>query len=308
MTFSIVARDPQTGDLGVAVQSHFFGVGSLVIWAEAGVGVIATQSIVEPSYGLQGLRLLAERVPPDVALRTLLATDPRSDRRQVAFLDARGESAVHTGTACIGFAGSAKSPNAQAQANLVTRPDVWLSMTEAFETSEGPMAARLLEALRVAESFGGDIRGQQTAAIKVVRGVSTGDLTADLITDLRVDDAEYPLDELGRLVTRSTAMSGLIRLLSTEGLLTGEYTASEAEMVHALAELDRAQELSNPSNHEATVWRGLLLARAGRRGEARRAFVTANQTNPNVRQLVINLAAANMWSRPLGELEEVLPD
>ena len=308
MTYSIVARDPETGELGVAVQSHFFGVGSLVPWVQAGVGVIATQSIVEPSYGSEGLRMLAAGIAPHEALAALVAADPGAARRQVAFLDARGEAAVHTGEDCIGQAGSAASANARSQANLVAGPRVWTSMVETFEASEGSMAERLLASLRAAESHGGDLRGRQAAAIKVVRGTATGDLTVDLVTDLRVDDADDPLADLSRLVVRSTALGGLIRLLSAPGLLSGEFTATPAEVADALAELERAQQLSGPGNTEATVWRGLLLARAGRGDEARAAFAHARTTNPRVRQLVIELAAARMWPRTRDELDALLPD
>jgi uncharacterized Ntn-hydrolase superfamily protein len=308
MTYSIVARDPETGDLGVAVQSHFFGVGSLVPWARAGVGVIATQSIVHARYGSEGLRMLADGVSPQRALDALLADDPGAALRQVAMLDADGDAAVHTGASCIGHAGSASSPNARAQANLVAGPLVWQSMVEAFEAARGSMAERLLAALDAAESHGGDLRGRQAAAILVVRGTATGDLGTDLVTDLRVDDDDDPLGRLGALVSRSTALSGLIRLLLTPGLLSGEFAAAPDAVEQSLAELRRAQTVLGPGNTEPTVWQGILLARAGRPEEAARAFATARAANPRVRDLVIELARADMWTRSPEELDALLPD
>lgn len=306
MTYSIVARDAGTGELGVAVQSHYFAAGAVVPWASPGVGVVATQSVADPAYGPRVLALLDGGVPPRDALTRVRAADPGAAQRQVAVLDASGAGAGFTGPACIGHAGHAVSPNARAQANLVAAPEVWASMTEAFETSAGPLAQRLLLALHAAESHGGDLRGRQSAAIKVVRGVASGDLLTDVVTDIRVDDAEDPLHELGQLLDRSTALSGLIPMLAADGLLTGAFTASPEAVDDALDELAMAQERSRPGNREATVWRAMLLARSGRAEQARAAFASARETNPRVDELVRRLAAAGMWDRPGAELDELL--
>ncbi|WP_033294105.1 DUF1028 domain-containing protein [Amycolatopsis jejuensis] len=306
MTYSIVARDPATGEIGVAVQSHYFGVGSLVPWARAGVGVVATQSVVEPRYGWQGLRLLESGRRPAEALAELRSADSRAPQRQVAIMDATGRAAGFTGSACIGHAGESVSPNARAQANLVSSPRIWTAMTEAFEASTGTLGERLLHALVAAEDHGGDLRGRQAAAITVVRGAATGDFTADLVTDIRVDDSADPLGALAALLKRSTALDCLIRMLSAEGLLSGPFTASAAELDDALTRLDRAQELCGGDNREPAVWRGLLLARAGHAEQARAAFALARAANPKTDELVRQLARAGMWPHPADELDALL--
>lgn len=308
MTYSIVARDEETGQLGVAVQSHFFGVGSLVPWARAGVGVVATQSVLDPRYGERGLQLMGEGMAGHAALASMLAGDVRAHVRQVAVLGADGSHAGHTGANCVGHAGHATSRSARAQANMVVGPAVWHSMIEAFESATGAFPDRLLDSLRAAEASGGDLRGRQAGAVLIVGGEATGDLTEDLVLDLRVDDHDDPVGELARLYAASRSLSGLLGLLETEGLLVGELTADESLVASALAELATAQEVAGSANHEPTVWRGLLLARAGLFAEAEEHFHRARATNPRVREFVTQLALSGMWTRPMRELEEVLPD
>ena len=231
-TFSIVARDPQTGDLGVAVQSHWFAVGAEVTWAEAGVGAIATQSFIDPGYGQLGLDLLRAGKSANEALRALLAVDPHADSRQVAIVDSHGNVACFTGAkdtpeagCAVGklraMAGSKNSladramdetakklglqiylgADFSAQANLMEKNTVWPAMAHAYEeNSHASFAERLVAALEAAQGQGGDIRGKQSAAILIVRGKSTGQPWADKIVDLRVDDAEEPIKELKRLL------------------------------------------------------------------------------------------------------------
>ncbi|SHK97376.1 Uncharacterized conserved protein, Ntn-hydrolase superfamily [Pseudonocardia thermophila] len=308
MTYSILGLDPQAGQIGVAVQSHFFAVGSQVAWARPGVGVIATQALVEPTYGSRGLELLAAGASPQDALDALLAADPHADTRQVAMLTVSGDGATHTGAGCIGFAGHAVSAHARAQANLVASTDICAAMTDAFESAVGPLAERLIAALCAAEEHGGDLRGQQAAALRVVRTEPTGNAVEDVVVDLRVDDAVRPLDELARLLIRSRALAGLLRLLQTPGLLTGEFRASEPAVAAALDELDRAQALAGPDNTEPLVWKGLLLARAGRTEEARVCFGAARRTIPRLGLLLRRLAAAGMWTRGTAELDALMPD
>ena len=307
MTYSLVARDPATGDLGVAVQSHFFGVGRLVPWAQAGVGVVATQSFVEPAYGSGGLAAMAAGRTPAEALADLIAADAGSAVRQVAMLDAAGRVAVHTGDGCIPAAGHRVGEGVSAQANLVESSAVWDAMVEAFARAEGDLARRMLAALVAAEERGGDIRGRQAAALVVVRGVATGRLVDDRVVDVRVDDHPDPLGELARLVDAGEAMAGLLRMLEAEGLLGGEMRASDAEVRESLAELERAQETLGEGNLEPTVWRGLLLARAGRADEARAAFRRAAAADPRAPELVRRLGAAGMWVRAPDELDALLP-
>src|ERR1043165_2379930 len=187
-TFSIVARDPDTGELGVAVQSHWFSVGSIVPWAEAGVGAVATQSFVDPSYGKLGLDLMrAGKSAPD-ALKALLAGDEARDVRQVAMIDAQGRVVAHTGAKDIPAAGHIVGKDYSVQANLMLNDKVWPAMSRAFENTKGDLAERMLAALDAAQAAGGDIRGRQSAAIVVVTGKPTGRPWADRIFDLRVDD------------------------------------------------------------------------------------------------------------------------
>jgi uncharacterized Ntn-hydrolase superfamily protein len=169
-TYSIVARDPETGQLGVAVQSHWFSVGAIVPWAEAGVGAVATQSFVEPSYGPLGLALMRAGKSAPEALKSLLASDAQADVRQVAMIDAQGRVASHTGVYCIAAAGHRIGANYSAQANLMLKETVWDAMAKAFESAKGDLADRLLSALEAAQGEGGDIRGKQSAAIVVVTG------------------------------------------------------------------------------------------------------------------------------------------
>src|ERR1700761_4886262 len=196
MTYSIVARDPATGELGVAVQSHWFSVGPIVPWARPGVGAVATQANVEVAYGPRALDLLERGMSASGALRRLLAEDPLATSRQVAIVDARGEAAAHTGEACMAFAGDAQGDGVSCQANIMATAEVWPAMLSAYSSGQGSLTTRLLTALNVAESAGGDLRGCQSAAILVVP--ASGDPWAT-VTSLRVEDHPDPLVELARL-------------------------------------------------------------------------------------------------------------
>jgi uncharacterized Ntn-hydrolase superfamily protein len=204
-TYSIVARDPATGQLGVAVQSHYFSVGSVVPWAEAGVGAIATQAVSDPSYGPLGLDLMrAGRSAPD-ALAGLVASDPGREVRQVAMVDCYGHAAAHTGALAIAEAGHVVGEGFSVQANMMLRNTVWTAMAETYRSANGELVDRLLVALDAAEAEGGDIRGRQSAALLIVEAKSTGQPWSDKVFDLRVDDAPEPLLELRRLVDVSRA-------------------------------------------------------------------------------------------------------
>ncbi len=200
MTYSIVARDEATGRLGVAVQSHWFSVGSVVSWAEAGVGAIATQSFAERSYGPLGLELMRRgRSAPD-ALAALVHADDDRAVRQVAYVDAEGRAGVHTGDECIREAGHLTGDGYSVQANMMERGTVWGAMDEAYRAAQGDLPDRMLTALAAAQGEGGDIRGTQSAAILVVEAERTGTEWGDRILDLRVEDHATPVDELARLV------------------------------------------------------------------------------------------------------------
>src|SRR5678809_1014161 len=199
-TFSIVARDSATGQIGVAVQSHWFSVGSIVPWAEAGVGAVATQSFVDPSYGKLGLDLMRTGKSGPEALRSLLAGDEGREVRQVAMIDAQGRVDDWAGKNDIQAAGHIVGKNFSVQANLMLNDKVWPAMARAFENTKGDLADRMLAALDAAQAAGGDIRGRQSAALIVVTGKPTGLAWKDRLFDLRVDDSSEPLQELRRLV------------------------------------------------------------------------------------------------------------
>ena len=257
-TYSIVARDPETGELGVAVQSHWFSVGSTVPWAEAGVGAVATQSFVDPSYGKLGLELMrAGRGAPE-SLAGLLAADSASQVRQVGMIDARGRVAAHTGEKCISAAGHIVGENFSVQANMMEKDTVWPAMARAFRETKGDLAERMLAALEAAEAQGGDIRGRQSAALIVVSGKASGRPWADRRFDLRVDDHPAPLKELRRLVTLQRAYN-----LMNEGDLALERNDTQA----ALKAYSAAEALV-PDNAEMVFWHAVSLVNVGKVDEA----------------------------------------
>jgi uncharacterized Ntn-hydrolase superfamily protein len=206
MTYSLVGRDAETGELGVAVQSRAFRTGAVCAWARAGVGAIATQSFTDVRYGVRGLELLASAVLPADALARLVAEDDRPEFRQVAFLGADGRTSAHTGSACISAAGDVAVENASAQGNMLASDEVWPAILDSFRASQGPLAHRLLDALDAGEAAGGDFRGRQAGGVLVVSGErSDAEPWAGRIVDVRVDDSDDPLRELRRLVRLSDA-------------------------------------------------------------------------------------------------------
>jgi uncharacterized Ntn-hydrolase superfamily protein len=257
-TFSIVARDPATGQLGVAVQSHWFSVGSLVPWAEAGVGAVATQSIVEPSYGPLGLDLMRSGKSAPEALKALLAADSGADVRQVAMVDAHGGAAAHTGEHCIAMAGHMVGKGYTTEANLMEKETVWPAMARAYEAAKGDLTDRLLAALEAAQAEGGDIRGKQSAAILVVAGASTGRPWADRIVDLRVEDSADPIGELKRLVHLSRAY----RLMDE-----GDNRFAAQDIAGAIKAYGTAEAMV-PDNIEMVFWHAVTLVNAKRIDEA----------------------------------------
>ncbi len=250
MTYSIVARDPDTGELGVAVQSHWLSVGPIVPWARPGIGVVATQANAEVSYGPRALRLLESGLDAQQALQRLLAADPGAAGRQVAVLDAQGRVATHTGSSCIAFAGHAIGTGVSCQANIMASDRVWPAMLEAFNAAPGRLPGRLLEALDAAEAEGGDARGRQSAAILVVP--AAGD-PWDTVVSLRVDDHPEPLIELRRLVT----IHGAYALADRADGLVNDGRHGEAARLY-----QRASELA-PDNHELRFWAGIGAAQSG---------------------------------------------
>ncbi len=267
-TFSIVAMDSATGQLGVAVQSHWFSVGSSVAWAEPGVGAVATQSFIEPAYGPRALALMRTGVPAPAVLRALVSADPDSGVRQLGMIDARGRPVSYTGYRDIPEAGSRVGRWYAAQANTMLRATVWDAMGRAFETTRGDLADRLLAALEAAQREGGDIRGRQSAALVVVGGDRDAPPWQRLF-DLRVEDAHDPIGELRRLVRVARAYT-----LATDG---DNYTTA-GKVDSAILAYGAAEALLPDStvNGELVFWHANTLADRGRVDEAiplfRRAF------------------------------------
>ncbi len=311
-TFSIVARDPATGQIGVAVQSHWFGVGQIVPWAEAGVGGIATQSFVDPAYGKLGLDLLrAGKSAPD-ALRALLHGDAACQVRQVGMIDANGDVATFTGARDIiaagGIAGS-QSATAQVQcgsaggtllvgrdfavqANLMANETVWPAMAAAFTGSSGDLADRMLAALDAAQAAGGDIRGRQSAALVVVSGTGTGRPWQDRLFDLRVDDHPEPLAELRRLVATQRAYNHM-----NAGDLAVEHGDAEAALrEYAAAERIAATTPGITASRQAEMlyWHAVALVNMKRLEEALPLFARAFELQPAWRELTPRLPRSGL--------------
>ena len=250
MTYSIVARDPRSGELGVAVQSHWFSVGPIVPWAEPGVGAVATQANAEAAYGPRALALLRQGVSPSDALARLLSEDSSAASRQVAVIDAAGHAAAHTGSECMAYAGHVVGEGVSCQANIMVSERVWPAMLAGFEASEGPLAVRLLDALDAAERVGGDLRGRQSAAVLVVGAQGE---PWESVVSLRVEDHPEPLSEIRRLL----GIHDAYRLASAADELVGEGRHDEA------AELYLQAGALAPQNHELRFWAGLGAAQSG---------------------------------------------
>lgn len=257
-TYSIVARDPSTGELGVAVQSHWFSVGPIVAWAEAGVGAIATQSFVDPSYGKLGLDLMRSGKSAPETLKSLLAGDEGREVRQVAMIDTQGRVEAWTGKNDIQAAGHLVGRNYSVQANLMLNERVWPAMAQAFENTKGGLAERMLAALDAAQAVGGDIRGRQSAALVVVTGKPTGQAWKDRTFDLRVDDNPEPLKELRRLVTLQRAYNHMN---------AGDLAVEKKDNEGALREYSAAEKLV-PDNAEMIYWHAVALVNMGRVDES----------------------------------------
>jgi uncharacterized Ntn-hydrolase superfamily protein len=295
VTYSIVARDPATGELGVAVQSHFFGVGSLVSWAEAGVGAVATQSVVEPAFGPRGLDLMRAGAGAAEALSRLLADDSQPQVRQVALIDSQGRAAAHTGERCIAEAGHRHGDQVSAQANIMARAGVWDAMVSSYREATGDLAGRLLAALEGAEDAGGDLRGRQSAALVVVAPHPGARVAGDRLVDLRVEDHADPLAELGRLL-------GLRRAYAH--IDAGDELAAAGDVEGALAEYAAAHG-RYPDNAEFAFWHGAALAADGREGEARPLLEQAFEAHDGWRELLARLPAAGLFPDDPGLLERV---
>jgi len=295
-TYSIVARDGETGELGAAVQSHWFSVGSNVIWAEPGVGAVATQSFTEPSYGPLGLQLMRTGKSAEQALTALLAADAHEDVRQVGMVDANGAVANHTGDNAIVEFCNLTGDSFAVQANLMWKPTVCSAMFDAFENAEGDLAERMLVALEAAEGEGGDIRGKQSVALLVVSGDISQPAWGGRIFDLRIEDHAKPLTEMRRLLTMARAY----RLMNE-----GDEHMTKGEVKKAIVAYSSAEALV-PDSHEMVFWHAATLAAGGRVDESLPLFKKAFDMWPLWRELVQRLPASGLLPDDPELMERIL--
>jgi uncharacterized Ntn-hydrolase superfamily protein len=285
-TYSIVARDPRSGQMGVAVQSHWFSVGSVVPWAESGVGAVATQSLVDPAYGKLGLDLMRIGRSAPAALASMLAGDDGREYRQVAMIDASGTVAAHTGELCIAGAGHIIDAENQfsVQANLMLNDEVWGAMHQAYLATDGDLADRMVAALEAAQSVGGDIRGKQSAALLIVAAEPTGQSWSDRLFDLRIEDHPEPVKELKRLVLLQRAYQHM-----NAGDLAMEHNDFEA----ALREYSAARQLA-PQIVEIPFWTAVTMAGSGRVNESLPIFREVFLMEPIWAELVPRLVKSKL--------------
>lgn len=297
-TYSIVARDPDTGEMGVAVQSHWFSVGPIVPWAEAGVGAVATQSFVDPAYGPLGLELMRAGRTASESLRSLLAGDEGQAVRQVAMIDASGNVATHTGERCIAAAGHVTDSENQfsVQANLMLGDEVWPAMAKAYRQTTGDLADKMLAALEAAQSVGGDIRGKQSAAILIVAAESTGKPWIDRKFDLRIEDHPHPVQELKRLVQLQRAYLHMN---------AGDLAMEESDFAKASQEYSAAEKIA-PHIVEIPFWHAVTLASSGKVEKSLPIFKRVFAREPIWAELVPRLVKSELLPDNSELIEKIL--
>ena len=293
-TYSIVAKDAKTGEMAVGVQSHWFSVGTLVSWGKSGVGVVATQSFVNPSYGPQGIKLMESGISAKDALKQLTDKDEGRNYRQAAMVDINGSVGAFTGESCIESAGHYIGENFSVQANMMLNDKVIPSMKKAFlENSNLPLAERIIKVFEAAESVGGDIRGKQSAALIVVGKEKTDNIWQDKKIDLRVDDSKDPIKEIKRLLKVHRAY---------EHMNEGDLAIEENDMDKALIEYGKAQSLF-PENIEMSFWKAIALLNNGKKEEAKKIFDVVFKQNPNWKKLIYRLPKSGIISMTVKELD-----
>ena len=284
-TYSIVALDETTGELGVAVQSHWFSVGFLVPWAKAGVGAVATQSFVKVDYGPDGLQLMESGITAVDALKTLTSKDDGEAVRQVGMIDIKGNVAAHTGSRCIKYAGHIVGENYSVQANMMANGTVPKAMAVAFEKTKGDLADRMMAALEAAEAEGGDIRGKQSAAMVIVSGEPSGVDWKDTKLSLRIEDHPTPLIELKRLIRVHRAY---------QHANMGDHYMETEEIDKALIEYSKAAEYY-PENAELPYWSAVALANGGRIEEALPVFQSVFERNPDLKTMTPRVVKSGLF-------------
>jgi len=296
-TFSIVARDKVTGEMAVGVQSHWFSVGTIVSWGQSGVGVVATQSFVNPAYGPDGLKLMSEGKGAEEALLELVASDEGRDFRQVAFLDANGTVAAFTGDKCLESAHHIVGDNYSVQANMMLNNDVVPAMAKTFEENSNlPLADRVMLVLHAAQKAGGDIRGKQSAALIVVNGEKVESPWLDKKVNLRVDDHAEPLEELQRLLNVHKAYEHMNR---------GDLAIELNDMKTAMIEYDAAAAMF-PDNLEMKYWKAVAMANNGQLKEALPLFKEIFRADPNWKELTRRLPKSGLLTVSSGDLKRIL--
>lgn len=303
LTYSIVARDKDTGELGVAVQSHWFSVGSVVSWARAGVGAVATQAMVEPSYGPLGLELMSSNRSATESLEALLKSDSKRDTRQVAFVDSKGDVAVHTGNKCFRFAGHVQGEQFSCEANLMRNDTIWHAMSKSFKKSSGvpksrrlPLAERLVAALEAGEEAGGDIRGKQSATVLVVSSTLFANSWMGRSVDLRVEDSPSPLLELKRLLRLQRGY---------EWANKGDEFLNEGKFEESFKAYEKAGEFA-PDIEELKFWQGISLVQAKRPKDAKPVLRQVFEKNKDWMQVARNLPKIGLLSKNPAILREIL--
>lgn len=296
-TFSIVARDSVTGEMAVGVQSHWFSVGTSVPWGKSGVGVVATQSFVNPAYGPNGLQLMQEGMSAKDALTKLTKEDEGRDYRQVAFLASSGKPDAYTGAKCVKYAGQIVSENFSVQANMMLNDNVVPAMAEAFRKNNSlPLAERVVAVLKAAQQAGGDIRGRQSAALIVVGAEPAENLWEEHKIDLRVDDNDNPVQELERLLKTARAYEYMNR---------GDLAVEANDMQKALKEYGAAEALF-PDNLEMSFWKAVALANSDKMKEAKPIFKRIFDKNENWRLMVKRLVKPGLLTATPAQVEEII--
>ena len=296
MTYSIVARDAGTGEMGVATQSQAFAVGSSVPFALPGHGVIATQSMAEPMYGSVGLELLRGGFTAQEVLTALSSVDPQPERRQVAVLGVNGDLAAYTGNSCVDDAGHLLGDNCVALANMAASPDVWASMVERFESSAGPLAERLLSALQAGEDAGGDFRGRRSAAIMVIRATTTGRPWQDTMVDLRVDDSADPVAALADLLVTRSRYQDVVRAFQQ---------AIDGDPGTADRELELLRPMDPVTEPDQLMWRAVVAALAGREDAAREMLIELGASAPQFLEAARRFGKAGLM--PADVIDRIVP-
>ncbi|HEV7932028.1 MAG TPA: DUF1028 domain-containing protein [Actinomadura sp.] len=296
MTYSIVARDAETGEMGVATQSQAFAVGNSVPFALPGHGVIATQSMAEPMYGSIGLDLLQGGFTAQEVLTALSSVDPQPERRQVAVLGVNGDLAAYTGAQCVEAAGHLMGNGCVALANMAASAEVWIAMVARFESSGGPLAQRLLNALQAAEEAGGDFRGRRSAAIVVIRPSTTGRPWHDMAVDLRVDDSSDPVAALAELLVTRARYQDVVRAFQQ---------AIDGDPVTADRELELLRPMDPDTEPDQVMWRAVVAALAGREDAAREMLSGLSTCAPQFLEAARRFGKAGLM--PADVVERIVP-